>query len=213
MVLWERELEAAFDVFLTGGVASGTDRASAVERLASVFHLKLEVADQLVCGQPRRIKIACNKATALRLRQLLTDAGLEVSVKRSEATSQDQQLTEAISPRHEKPANFEAKPTSKPAEAPLPTEEEKVIPTSVDYQPVAIASIEQKHPAEMRATSGELVVAPVGERLAEARPDAPPFEGKLRMDLAPVGAPIPNLKKETTPINPNTDHLSVEKLK
>ena len=101
------DMESSFDVFLTGELAPGVDRATAVERLAEIFNLQLSVADQLVCGSSRRIKKACNKATALRFRQLLNDAGLSVSVKRHEENPHS--TPPVPSPQQEQRAVFEMK--------------------------------------------------------------------------------------------------------
>ena len=200
-------MESSFDVFLTGELAPGVDRATAVERLAEIFNLQLSVADQLVCGSSRRIKKACNKATALRFRQLLNDAGLSVSVKRHEENPHS--TPPVPSPQQEQPAVFEAQPTSRSAEAPLEQSSERPNNDPLDYQPVAVPEGAARAPKRKEMT-GELVMAPVGELLVEPAPEAAPYEGELHLDLAPAGAPIPNLKSDVVPLNPATEHLAIE---
>lgn len=203
-------MESSFDVFLTGELAPGIDRATAVERLAEVFNLQLSVADQLVCGSQRRIKKACNKATALRFRQLLNDAGLSVSVKRHEEDAHSP--PPVPSPEQEQQAIFKAQPTSRSAEAPLEQSTEQLNNDPLDYQPVAVPEGAARVPKRKEIT-GELVMAPVGELLVEAAPEPAPYESKLHLDLAPAGAPIPNLKTDVVPVIPATEHLAIEDTK
>ena len=200
-------MESSFDVFLTGELAPGVDRATAVERLAEIFNLQLPVADQLVCGSSRRIKKACNKATALRFRELLSDAGLSVSVKRHEENPHSPPLSP--SPQQEQPAIFEAQPTSRSAEIPLERSSERPNNDPLDYQPVAVPE-GAVAAAKRKEITGELVMAPVGELLVEPAPEAAPYESALHLDLAPAGAPIPNLKSDVVPLNPSTEHLAME---
>ena len=205
-------MESTLDVFLTGEILPGYERGDAVSQLASVFKLDLAVADQLVNGQKRRVKAGCNKAAALQFRQILSAAGLQVAVQRaggqpdpSPAASQEP----APSPYLESTdkAVFESQPLSN----------ESVIQESVsvdasaplDYQPVEpTGAIATSKPKKVEIV-GELEMAEVGELIVEPRQEVPPPVTALNFDLAPAGAPIPNLKRDLELLNPNVDHLKL----
>ncbi|MCH1491709.1 MAG: hypothetical protein L7T24_04060, partial [Luminiphilus sp.] len=54
---------------------------------------------------------------------------------------------------------------------------------------------------------GELELAPPGELIIEPSAEVAAPVTELNFDLAPAGAPIPNLKRNVDNLDPNTDHL------
>ena len=205
-------MESTFDVFLTGEILPGYERGDAVSQLASVFKLDLAVADQLVNGQKRRVKAGCNKAAALQFRQILSAAGLQVAVQRAGGQPDSSPAVNeepAPSPYLESTdkAVFESQPLSN----------ESVIQESItvdasaplDYQPVEpTGAIATAKPKKVEIV-GELEMAEVGELIVEPRQEVPPPVTALNFDLAPAGAPIPNLKRDLELLNPNVDHLKL----
>jgi len=199
-------MESTFDVFLTGELLPGFERGEAVSQLAAVFKLELGVADQLADGQRRQVKTGCNKAAALQLRQALTAAGLQVAVQRHGAAPAANPLdaVESYDESGEK-AVFDAQPSSndgsigeiKPVEASIP----------VDYEPIAADALSmEKKPGKVEIV-GELELAPPGELIIEPSAEVAAPVTELNFDLAPAGAPIPNLKRNVDNLDPNTDHL------
>ena len=205
-------MESTFDVFLTGEILPGYERGEAVSQLASVFKLDLGVADQLVNGQKRRVKAGCNKAAALQFRQILSAAGLQVALQRAGAQP------DPSPPVSEEPAPFPyLESTDKAVFESQPLSNESVIQESItvdasaplDYQPVEpTGAIATAKPKKVEIV-GELEMAEVGELMVEPRPEVPPPVTALNFDLAPVGAPIPNLKRDLELVNPNVDHLKL----
>ena len=205
-------MESTFDVFLTGEILPGYERGDAVSQLASVFKLDIAVADQLVNGQKRRVKAGCNKAAALQFRQILSAAGLQVAVQR--AGSQPD-TRPAVSQEPAPSPYLEA--TDKAVFESQPLSNESVIKESIsvdasaplDYQPVEPeGAISTAKPKKVEIV-GELEMAEVGELIVEPRPEVPPLVTSLNFDLAPAGAPIPNLKRDLELLNPNVDHLKL----
>lgn len=201
-------MESTFDVYLTGEVLPGFERGDAVSQLAKVFKLDLAVADQLVSGQKRRVKANCNKAAALQFRQILTAAGLQVAVQRHSEDGQAAQTTPAAAlPELAERAVFDSQPSHNQAGLLEPVQADVSIP--LDYEPVLTdATAKEARPKKVEIV-GELKMAPVGELLIEPSPETPSAISELNFDLAPAGAPIPNLKRNIEALNPDIDHLQV----
>lgn len=200
-------MESTFDVFLTGGLLPGYERGDAVSELASVFKLELSIADQLADGSRRRVKAGCNKAAALQLRHVLTTAGLEVAVQRhGDQPSAPQAIQTNSDPEPVEKAVFEAQPATSQSAAPA-----EVFVTEadapVDYEPVPTSLAQAGKQSGQVILEGELEIAPVGELLVEPKTEVEPPVSELHFDLAPAGAPIPNLKRDIEELDPNIDHL------
>lgn len=219
-------MESTFDVYLTGELLPGFERGQAVAQLARVFKLELAIADQLVNGQRRRVKAGCNKAAALQFRQILSASGLQVAVHRvQEQQSRSAPVipetpSSAITESHD-PAIFQSQPSSNQSVIREIATGTVDASAPVDYQPVvtqrkvdteesnvAGGDIETEVPKKVELI-GKLEMAAVGELILEPRPDIPPPATSLNFDLAPAGAPIPNLKRDLELFNPNVDHLKL----
>ena len=87
----------------------------------------------------------------------------------------------------------------KPVEASVP----------VDYEPIPADALTNVKTPEKVEIVGELELAPPGELIIEPSPDVAAPVSELNFDLAPAGAPIPNLKRNVDKLNPNTDHLQL----
>lgn len=219
-------MESTFDVFLTGEILPGYERGDAVSQLARVFKLDLALADQLVNGQKRRVKAGCNKAAALQFRQILSASGLQVAVQRVQEQQPPSapvilETSSSALPEPHDPAIFQSQPTSNQSVVREIATKAVDASATVDYRPVLkqgnVDTIDGNVPDGKLETEvprkveliGKLEMAAVGELILEPRPDAPPPATSLNFDLAPAGAPIPNLKRDLELLNPNVDHLKL----
>ena len=201
-------MESTFDVFLTGGLLPGYERGDAVSELASVFKLELSIADQLADGSRRRVKAGCNKAAALQLRQVLTTAGLEVAVQRHTAQPSTPQAEQSDrDPEPVEKAVFEAQPPT--GQNPTPEAVFTEADAPVVDEPVSTSLPRAGSQSALVVLEGELEIAPVGELLVEPKSEIEPPVSELHFDLAPAGAPIPNLKRNIEKLDPNIDHLQL----
>lgn len=217
-------MESTFDVYLTGELLPGFERGQAVSQLARVFKLELAIADQLVNGQRRRVKAGCNKAAALQFRQILSASGFQVAVQRAREQQPPSapvtpETSSSVLPESHDPAIFQAQPSSNQSVIREIATGTVDASAPVDYQPVVTQRqvdpeesnvSDSEIETEVRKTVeliGKLEMAAVGELILKPRPDVPPPAASLNFDLAPAGAPIPNLKRDLELLNPNVDHL------
>jgi hypothetical protein len=70
-----------FDVYLTGKLAAALDREQAAARLAQIFKAAPATMLGLLTGKPQLLKRGVDKNTALKYREALQNAGVEVAFK------------------------------------------------------------------------------------------------------------------------------------
>jgi hypothetical protein len=70
-----------YDIYLTGKLAENTTAALAAQRLATLFKTSPEVMAGMLTGKPHVLKRGVDKPTALKYREALQNAGVEVAFK------------------------------------------------------------------------------------------------------------------------------------
>lgn len=75
-------MEPLFDVYVTGETLDGFHPTSVIADLARLFGIDETAAARLVDGTKRRVKANCDKATALKYRETLSNIGASVVIER-----------------------------------------------------------------------------------------------------------------------------------
>jgi hypothetical protein len=177
-----------YDVFLTGKLADGLDREQAAERLAQLFKAAPATMLGLLTGKPQLLKRGVDRDTALKYREALQRAGVEVAFKPQAAAPQPA----APSPATQQPASRE--PVARqPATRPVDTSPQP---------PVAEA-----------VPAGALSLAPAGADVLNAderRPVEPAHIELGHLSVAAAGAPLDELPRALgAPVAPELGHLSL----
>ncbi|HSB95902.1 MAG TPA: hypothetical protein VLC91_05615 [Spongiibacteraceae bacterium] len=87
-----------YDVYLTGKLAADLDRPVAAERLAQIFKSTPATMLGLLSGKPQLLKRGVDKNTALKYRDTLQNAGVEVAFKAQTQAAPDNVATPAAAP-------------------------------------------------------------------------------------------------------------------
>lgn len=220
-----------YDVYLTGKLAEGLSADAAAERLAQLFKTSPQSMAALLTGKAQVLKRGVDRPTALKYRDALARAGVEVAFK-----------TQAAAPAAAPPAAAARATTAAPvAAAPAPAQaipapastglslapagtdvlkedERRVIAAvAVDTSHLSVAppgdlSSGIERPPTAAPDTSHLSVAAAGADLLSAsereRPPAavPDTEG---LTLAAAGSPLETLRRDIEPINPDISGLAL----
>lgn len=165
-----------YDVYLTGKLADGLGREAAAERLARIFKAAPATMLGLLTGKPQLLKRGVDKATALKYREALQPAGVEVAFKPqpTHAPAVAAQTAAAARPSAPQPAATEAGPAAAAAVAPVAdtgTGALTLAPAGSDV----LSAAERSHVAPAVIDLGHLSLAEPGATLGEEshQADAP----------------------------------------
>jgi pyruvate/2-oxoglutarate dehydrogenase complex dihydrolipoamide acyltransferase (E2) component len=193
-----------YDVFLTGKLAEGLGREQAAERLAQLFKTAPATMLGLLTGKPQLLKRGVDRDTALKYREALQRAGVEVAFK-PQAAAQPAAPSAPESAATPLQSAAAAAPAAPVAAASALT----LAPAGADVlAPGERRSIEPAH-----IELGHLSVAEVGAPLDELPRDlgAPvnPDLGHLSLRAA-EGDLLTDDERTALPVSaPDTDHLSL----
>lgn len=216
-----------FDIFLTGAAQPGIEPPLVAARLAELFRIPPERAALLLGGKPQRVKAGVDRATALRYRDALRQAGAGFAIREAAGAAPPSEVT---------PAQHADRPAPSARAIPaLPV----ALPVSLSVAPVGADVLAPEERAQVDAAeidTSALAVAPLSaaeERPAPLTPPAPDTshltmraEGsdlldpaERRADVAPVAAPalslaepgarLETLSDERPPLAPLIDHLDM----
>jgi len=189
-------MENTFDIYLTGRLLEGHSREAVVAALTELFTLESADALRLVDGTRRRVKMSCDRATALNYRERLLAIGMDVAIERHKpvpsALNVGRPLTQA---------GLRSEPMSKDLGHVAQFGARDVGDKTVVFE---------SQPKQVETRPIEFSLAPVGSLLAESRTEVTPVIESTEFSLAAHGEIIPTLQKTTEPLNPSTGHLALE---
>ncbi len=215
-------MEPLYNIHYAGEVLEGQDPAAVRVRLGKLFKAPEATLDKLFSGQPQLLKRDCDKATALKYKKAMEQAGAKPLI--SAASNPGQASSSPPEPDPAKPAAQAQSAAERIAalaaapdvgyrkETPAPVAEPAAVARD-DGLSVNPAQGELLRPDERR----EDVVSDIDvsafsaqgdyQRLeAEAAP-APPPPDTTHLDMGAAGELIPNLPSELAPLSPDTSAL------
>jgi hypothetical protein len=201
-----------YDVYLTGKLAENISVAQATQRLATLFKSSPEVMAGMLTGKPQLLKRGLDKNAALKYREALLGAGVEVAFKAQTAA--------APGPAVQKQTEVPAPPALSlaPAGSDVLQTAERAQPVAADIDTSALQLLPQSplpavaHVQVSAPDVSHLSVAAAGsDLLSEAEKQHPPFAVPDVSDLtlAPVGAALETLPTFAAPVQPDTSALSL----
>jgi len=202
-----------YDVYLTGKLTDGLTTDIAAQRLAALFKSTPAAMTDMLTGKPQLLKRGIDKTTALKYREALQKAGVEVAFKevKNGETAPTSVSTAAPAPI----AGLQLAP----AGADLLRADERAIPPTahIDTTHFSVAELSPfppQHHAIEAATpdTSHLSLAPAGgELLNEAERAQPPVSAPdtSALSLAPTGAPLETLSETTAAVTPDISQLTL----
>ena len=213
-----------YDVYLTGKLTGDVTIEAASQRLAALFKSTPAAMAGMLTGKPQLLKRGVDKATALKYREALQKAGVEVAFK-SVVVPTDVPATPATSTTPATPPRTETIKTTAstglqlaPPGADVLTENERRVfeRTTIDTSHLSVAEpglLPSLH-ADIEPVAPQidhLSMASLGDLLNESErqhlpPVAPDIDG---LSLAPAGALIETLTTTTEAVNPDISQFTV----
>lgn len=204
-----------YDVYLTGKLVDNTTVDQAAQRLAALFKSTPATMAGMLTGKPQLLKRGVDKNTALKYREALLNAGIEVAFKAQQQTAVAG-ATLASPPAA--PAPSTAGLSLAPAGGDLlqPAERQPAVTANID-----ISALQLAPPAPLPSPAAPAVAIPDtshltlaaagGDLLSAAEKQHPPLAVPANDDLslAPPGALLETLHTAAEPIAPDISALSL----
>ncbi len=211
-------MEPLYTVYFGGEVLAGQDPGEVRTRLGQLFKAGDATLDRLFNGKLHVLKRDCDKATALKYKKAIENAGAKPVIKQS---SEAQSAPEAAAPAMsaaDKIAALAAAPDvddyrsdTQAAAAPTPATETGS-DDDLDLAPPKsdVLRPDERAVEEIREIdTGSMAVDTAAERLAEPAGDEPPAPDVTHLSMGEVGEDIPTLAGDDIPPAPNTDALAL----
>jgi hypothetical protein len=217
-------MEARYNVYFAGELRAGHDLASVRDQLARLFKADSATLDKLFSGKAQLVKRDCDKATALKYKQAMEQAGAVPLIKpiaqpaasapaAGKAPSMAERIAAlAAAPDVGYPHQAGSNPTPKTAQLRQPAESASVAGGGIQLAPPGTAVLlpqERTAPAISTVTPPQLEVFASGMRLSEPRAEPPPAPDTRHLSAAEVGELLPNLPSAAAPIAPDTSAISL----
>lgn len=204
-------MEPQYNIYFAGEVMEGRDPGAVREVLGKLFRADAATLDRLFSGEIQSVKRNCDKATALKYKQAMEQAGAKPLIKRAEAPAEPQ-LTAA-----EKIAALAAAPDMGAyGEEPAGAQEDQASPPGDDDDfDLAAAGADVLRPEERSAPvvahidTNHLAVDAAASRLSDEAPPPPPAPDTSHLSMGEVGEDIPVLDSGVEPLAPDTDALTL----
>lgn len=202
-------MEPLYNIYFAGEVIVGQDAATVREALGRLFRADEATLDKLFSGTAQSIKRNCDKATALKYKQAMENAGARPLIKRAEAPAPaERPLTAA-----EKIAALAAAPdtgtyTDNTQQEPADAAEEGEFDIAEAGADV-LKPEERAEPIVADIDTGDLDVDATATRLSDEPPPPPPAPDTSHLSVGEVGEDIPVLDTGVVPLSPDTDALSL----
>jgi hypothetical protein len=204
-------MESLYSIYFAGEVMEGQDPAAVREALGRLFKADDATLDKLFSGQPQSIKRNCDKATALKYKQAMENAGARPLIKSAEPAV-ERPLTAA-----ERIAALAAAPDAGnyPDTSADSARKEAADDTQEGDFDLAAAGADVLKPEERGEAvtadidTGDLEVDATATRLSQEPPPPPPSPDTSHLSMGEVGEDIPVLDSGVEPLSPNTDALSL----
>lgn len=206
--------QTLFDIYLTGRLTTGLTAADAAQRLSQLFRTSTATAANLITGKPQLIKRSTDHATALKFRDALQRAGLEIEIREQVGA-----VAAAAVPVATTTGELTLAPTG--ADLLNPGERHPVVAATPDTAHLSLApqvfapslpAAATARPAHLDIVAPALTLAPAdGELLKPEEKSAPPAITPDIPDLtlAAPGALLETLHQEVPGVAPDISGLSL----
>ena len=217
-------MATGYNVYFSGQVLAGEEPAEVRRRLGQLFKADEATLDKLFSGKAQLVKRNCDKATALKYKQAMEQAGAAPLIKAiaAEPAAAEQAPAAKLTAAQRIAMLANAPDVGRP-DADRQTAENRVqAATTGDTQRGTFGILpagsdvlrpeERQGPASPAVTAPDLEVGAGGERLSAVPPAAPPAPDTSHPSAAPVGATLPTLPATAEPVSPDTSalHLAPE---
>ncbi|MEP0202145.1 MAG: hypothetical protein ABJ084_08460 [Halioglobus sp.] len=224
-------MEQRYHIHYSGEVLDGHNVADVRAKLGKLFNADAVTLDKLFSGSRQAVKRNCDKATALKYKKAMENAGAKpVITAATESTpatdastaptmqtaTQDQsqpsapEMTKAeriaaIAAGSDKPAVTDSSVNSSIQESDQSPPAFDVAATGADLlRPEERAAVE---PAKVDISAIELT--PSGSRLSDEPPPAPAAPDTTHLSMGSVGEVIPNLESSLDEVQPDTSSIDL----
>ncbi len=209
-----------YNIYYAGEVLAGHNQATVREQLRKLFKASDAVLDKLFSGSEQLVKRECDKATALKYKQAMEQAGAQpvIKVVRDDSTAAAAASPEPAPERKPTTAERVAALASAPdvglnaAEPPQAAEPEIDEETGWQLEPVGADILrpdERRQPIVAAIDISALDLAADTGNLAPARPPAPAAPATDHLSMGAVGDSIPTLPSDQAPLHPDTSAIAL----
>jgi hypothetical protein len=228
-------MDLRYNIYFGGQLLEGQDMASVRNKLARLFNADEQTLDKLFSGKAQLIKRECDKATALKFKQAIEQAGALPIIK--EVGTSPPAPAEAPAPPKPAPTMTAAERIAALAEAPdlgtydtaadqadeaqpgearpgqaepAPAVDSGAEAIHLAPQGTAVLRPQERKPAPTREvdTTG-IALDESGEQLASPSPPPPAAPDTSHLSMGAAGDTIPTLPTDAVPVDPNTDALDL----
>ena len=216
-------MEARYNVYFAGQLLEGHDLAGVRARIGKLFNADAPTLDKLFSGKTQLLKRDCDKATALKYKQAMEQAGALPVIKAAAAN------TAAASAPAPAPAPAKAMTAAEkiaalaaaadvtarerePAPAAPPADREPVGDGGIALAPAGTAVLmpdERPGPVTSDVVPPDLEVMASGQRLSEQAPAPPPPPDTSHLSEGAVGELLPNLPSCVAPVSPDISNIEL----
>lgn len=183
-----KAMNSLYDVCFAGQLLKGQELQAVRQKIQKLFNARPETLDKLFSGKTQLVKRGCDKATAEKYRQAMERAGA-LAIIRGPAVAPT--LAEPVAKKHSEPADDDSGFDLAPAGSDVLRPEERTV---LHTEEVNISGIEL---TEAGTDLSELIES------TEVAPDT------SHLSMGEVGEDIPTLADTRTPLNPDTDGISL----
>jgi hypothetical protein len=213
-------MEARYNIYFAGQLLEGQDLAAVRARIGKLFNADASTLDKLFSGKTQLLKRNCDKATALKYKQAMEQAGALPVIKTAAANTA---TASAPAPTPAKAMTAAEKIAALAAAADLAARpKEPAPPPPVDNEPTGDGAIalapagtsvlmpnERPGPVTSDVEPPDLEVMASGQRLSEQAPAPPPPPDTSHLSEGAVGELLPNLPSFAAPLSPDTSNIEL----
>lgn len=211
-------MEPRYNIYFNGQLLEGQDMASVRSKLAKLFNANEQTLDKLFSGKAQLIKRECDRATALKFKQAIEQAGARPVIKEM-PTSPQPQATPAPADKMTaaqriaalaKAPDLGTYAADEPVEnAPAAAEQAEdgivLTPQGTDV----LRPEERQQPLHREIDTASISLGDNGGQLSTPAPPAPPAPDTSHLSMGAAGEVIPILAKTTIPVEPNIDDIDL----
>ena len=212
-------MDARYNVYFAGQLLAGHALVRVRDNIARLFNADDATLDKLFSGKPQLIKRDCDKATALKYKQAMEQAGALPVIKAIASQAPTATVDTAARPMTaaERIAalaaapdlayqNQPAVPVAPPPPSPEPTEGGvQLAPAGTDV----LLPEERQAPATSSVNAPDLEVFASGRRLSDNPPAPPPPPDTSHLSAGAAGERLPTLPSARAPLSPDTSAIAL----
>jgi hypothetical protein len=214
-------MEARYNVYFAGQLLEGHDLDGVRARIGKLFNADAPTLDKLFSGKTQLLKRDCDKATALKYKQAMEQAGALPVIKAAAAntatvsapaTAPAKAMTAAEKIAALAAAADVTSRQREPAPAAPPADREPVGDGAIALAPAGTSVLmpdERPEPVTSDVVPPDLEVMASGQRLSEQPPAPPPPPDTSHLSEGEVGELLPNLPSFAAPVSPDISNIEL----